>query len=108
MTRTSGFAPLVVLLLVGTAFAGCLDTFSGNSAPTAEFTMNPNSNFRTGDTITFNAGGSSDPDGDSLSFSWTFGDGNTGTGATTTHSYVQKGEYSVKLIVSDGTIETTK
>ena len=108
MARASGFVPLVVLLLVSTAFAGCLDTFSGNSAPTAEFSMNPNSNFRTGDSITFNAGASSDSDGDSLSFSWTFGDGNTGTGATTTHSYVQNGEYSVKLIVSDGTIETTK
>jgi PKD repeat protein len=69
--------------------------------------MNPNSNIRSGDEITFNAAGSSDPDGDSLIFTWNFGDGNIGSGLTTTHSYVQDGEYTVRLTVSDGSLETT-
>ena len=58
--------------------------------------MTPDSNVRSGDEITFNAAGSSDPDGDSLTFTWNFGDGNTGSGLTTTHSYVQDGEFHRK------------
>ena len=68
--------------------------------------MTPNSNVRAGDEITFNAAGSS-----ILMVMRShlpgFGDGNTGSGLTTTHSYVQDGEYTVRLTVSDGSLETT-
>jgi len=107
MTRLRGLAFLLVLLMISTPLAGCLDSFSGNNAPTSTFSMTPDSNVRSGDEITFNAAGSSDPDGDSLTFTWNFGDGNTGSGLTTTHSYVQDGEYTVRLTVSDGSLETT-
>ena len=93
--------------MISTTLAGCLVDTDPNNAPTSTFTMSPNSNVRSGDEITFNAAGSSDPDGDLLTFTWNFGDGNTGSGLTTTHSYVQDGEYSVRLTVSDGSLETT-
>ena len=107
MTRVHGLAFMLVLLMISTPLAGCLDSFSGNNAPSSTFSLNPNSNIRAGEEITFNAAGSSDPDGDSLTFTWNFGDGNIGSGLTTTHTYVQDGEYSVKLTVSDGSLETT-
>ena len=107
MARLRGLAFLLVLLMISTPLAGCLDQFSGNNAPTSTFSMNPNSNVRSGEEITFNAAGSSDPDGDFLTYTWNFGDGNTGSGLTTTHSYVQDGEYTVRLTVSDGSLETT-
>ena len=107
MTRLRGLAFLLVLLMISTPLAGCLNSFSGNNAPTSTFSISPDSNVRSGDEITFNAAGSSDPDGDSLTFTWNFGDGNTGSGLTTTHSYVQDGEYTVRLSVSDGSLETT-
>jgi hypothetical protein len=37
-----------------------------------------------------------------LTYSWTFGDGATGSGATTTHAYAAAGTYSVSLTITDG------
>jgi len=51
--------------------------------------------------IQFNGTGSSDPDGNNLSYAWDFGDGSTGTGATPTHAYTFAGTYIVSLTVSD-------
>ncbi len=39
--------------------------------------------------------------GNSATYSWDFGDGNIGTGSTTTHEYSQPGTYSVTLEVED-------
>ncbi len=41
-----------------------------------------------------------------VSFSWTFGDGTTGTGATTTHSYSVKGTYTITLTGTDSAGKT--
>ncbi len=54
-----------------------------------------------GESITFDGTGSSDPDGTIVSYAWNFGDGNTGTGATPTHSYTAVGVYNVSLVVTD-------
>ncbi|WP_430814663.1 S8 family serine peptidase [Carboxylicivirga sp. RSCT41] len=56
-----------------------------------------------GAAITFDGTGSSDADGDPLSYSWDFGDGSTGTGVTPSHTYVSAGTYTAILTVSDGT-----
>jgi len=45
---------------------------------------------------------SSDPDGTPLSYSWTFGDGEAGVGATPLHAYAGAGLFGVALTVSDG------
>ena len=51
--------------------------------------------------IQFNGTGSSDPDGNNLSYAWDFGDGGTGSGAMPTHAYTFAGTYIVSLTVSD-------
>jgi hypothetical protein len=56
--------------------------------------------------ISFDGTGSSDPDGDPLTYAWDFGDGNTGAGATPTHSYAAAGTYNVCLTVNDGTVDS--
>ena len=56
--------------------------------------------------VGFSSAGSSDPEGQALSYSWTFGDGQTSTQANPTHTYQQQGSYSARLSVSDGTNTT--
>ena len=55
----------------------------------------------TGQNISFNGGGSSDPDGNIVSYSWNFGDGSNGSGATPTHAYSATGSFTVTLTVVD-------
>jgi PKD repeat protein len=52
--------------------------------------------------VTFDGSNSSDPDGgDIVTWNWDFGDGNTGTGETPSHSYANPGSYNISLQVID-------
>ena len=57
-------------------------------------------------TVNFSSAGSSDPEGQPLSYSWDFGDGTTSTAANPAHTYTTAGRYTVRLTVSDGTNST--
>jgi glucose/arabinose dehydrogenase len=73
---------------------------AGNRAPLAEYTVNP----ITGNaplTVSFDASNSSDPDGDTISYLWDFGDGTTSTDMVTTHTYDTAGSFIPKLTATD-------
>lgn len=63
--------------------------------------------YDTGTPVPFDASGSVDPDGGALAYLWRFGDGATGTGAATTHTYAAWGgapavsNMTVRLTVID-------
>ncbi len=51
--------------------------------------------------VTFNASASYDPDGTINSYAWTFGDGASGQGRTSSHAYANTGLYTATLTVTD-------
>jgi len=71
-----------------------------NIPPIAEFSESASIVY-TGEVIDFDASGSYDLDGYIVSYFWDFGDGNTDSGVTVSHSYVDDGEYTVTLRVVD-------
>jgi glucose/arabinose dehydrogenase len=73
-----------------------------NSDPVAVASANPPSGASPPLTVNFSGTGSSDPDNDPLSYAWNFGDGATGSGATTSHTYTAPGLYTATLTVTDG------
>jgi outer membrane protein assembly factor BamB len=54
------------------------------------------------DSVSF-AVSASDPEGNMLSYSWNFGDGNTSHEQSPLHEFTEAGEYTVTVTVSDGT-----
>ncbi|MCA1806715.1 MAG: PKD domain-containing protein [Actinobacteria bacterium] len=69
---------------------------STNEPPSATFTADC-----TDLNCDFDGSGSSDSDGSITSYEWDFGDDNTATGATVSHTYEADGTYSVTLTVTD-------
>ncbi|MEW6332280.1 MAG: PKD domain-containing protein [Pseudomonadota bacterium] len=56
--------------------------------------------------LTLDGSASSDPDNDSLSYRWNFGDGSSGSGVRPVHTYAKSGRYKVTLIVNDGELDS--
>jgi hypothetical protein len=121
---------LVLLLAIGASGAyayneGMLDNLLGDeeeeekepvssdgNAPIARITPS-NPKIQINETISFTGSDSTDADGDPLSFVWSFEeDSKQYEGANIDRNYPDKGEFSVKLVVTDSTgmsdeIETT-
>ncbi|WP_442816428.1 PQQ-dependent sugar dehydrogenase [Streptomyces sp. NBC_01304] len=54
-------------------------------------------------TVAFSSTGSSDPDGDPVTYAWKFGDGAISSAANPSHTYTTNGQYTATLTVSDNT-----
>jgi len=77
------------------------DTGSGdNTPPTAVAAATPMEGAPPLE-VTFSSNGSSDPDGDALTFAWNFGNGERSTEANPTHTYSEPGRYTATLTVTD-------
>lgn len=51
--------------------------------------------------VTFSSAGTSDPDADVLTYSWSFGDGTTSNSTDPVHQYTANGKYNAVLTVTD-------
>ncbi|MBE4738603.1 PQQ-dependent sugar dehydrogenase [Streptomyces caniscabiei] len=56
--------------------------------------------------VRFSSAGTSDQDGDALTYSWDFGDGSTSTAANPTHTYKKNGTYTATVTAKDTTGRT--
>jgi PKD repeat protein len=90
--RSFGWGRINVYNAVQAAMGGG----GSNQSPVASFTYSC-----TDLSCTFDGSGSYDPDGSIASYAWDFGDGSTGSGATTSHTYAADGTYTVVLTVTD-------
>ena len=72
----------------------------GTKAPVADAEWSPHEG-RAPQKVSFDGTTSSDPDGTVADWSWDFGDGNSGSGSRTVHTYTQGGRYFPKLTVTD-------
>ncbi|WTW84100.1 PQQ-dependent sugar dehydrogenase [Streptomyces canus] len=57
--------------------------------------------------VRFSSEGTSDQDGDALTYSWNFGDGGTSTAANPTHKYTKNGTYTATLTAKDASGRTS-
>ena len=97
----SGLAVVVCGLVF---LAGCGGSSSPSSTPTAKAPVaNAGGPYTgtAGTAVSFSGAGSSDPQGETLTYAWNFGDSGTGTGATPTHTYAAAGTYTVSLTVTN-------
>jgi PKD repeat protein len=90
--------PCVVTM---SAAASVTATFEVPNAPPAASAGGPYAGLR-GQSIAFDGSGSSDPEGQALTYAWTFSDGGAASGANPTHAFAALGVHTATLVVSDG------
>ena len=91
----------VIIVLISISLVGCGGGGGSNKGqPPAASAGGPYTGY-IGSAISFNAGGSSDPQGEVLTYAWNFGDGTTGYGVTPGHTYTAASDYTVSVTVTD-------
>ena len=60
-----------------------------------------------GEPVAVSAAGTTDPDGDDMTYGWAFGDGQTASGVQAQHAYATPGPKTVKLTVTDAAGRST-
>ena len=85
-----------VLSVVLNALETGQDLPGSNASPVASFT-----NTCSALSCSFDATGSTDPDGSVVAYAWTFGDGTTSALSAPAHTYPAAGTYTVSLTVTD-------
>ena len=73
---------------------------SSNIPPTADIATNVTSG-SVPLVVNFDGSGSTDPDNNISTYEWNFGDGNTATGQTVSHTYTSAGTFQATLKVTD-------
>ncbi len=98
-------AMLVCLVVVLVPLFGCAkgSAGDGSTASSKPPTASTGGTYtgQAGTAVSFNGSASSDPQGQALSFAWSFGDGASGTGGSPAHAYATAGTYTVSLVVTD-------
>ncbi|MFJ8660710.1 ThuA domain-containing protein [Streptomyces sp. NPDC093795] len=82
-----------------------IENATGGRSPVAEAGANKTSGVAPL-RVSFSSAGTTDGDGDTLTYSWDFGDGGTSTAAHPTHTYRKNGTYTATVTAKDATGRT--
>lgn len=82
-----------------------IENATGGRSPVAEATANKTSGTAPLK-VAFSSAGTTDADGDPLTYTWDFGDGTTATTANPTHTYRKNGTYTATVTAHDTTGRT--
>ena len=96
-----GLAACVLAMVVALVWSGTAPAQTTNADPTVTASRSPSGNVRVGVPIAFSAVGA-DADGDTLTYAWDFGDGETSTEQNPSHFYLTSGAKTITVVVSDG------
>jgi PKD repeat protein len=96
-----GIAACAVATVLALVWSGAAPAQTVNTDPTVTASRSPSGNVRVGVPINFSAVGE-DADGDTLTYAWDFGDGETSTAQNPSHFYLTSGGKTVTVTVSDG------
>jgi len=101
--RLSAVFGLAILL------TGCSTDFTVIPIPPTTLTANAGGPYTgtAGAGVTFSGSHSTAPQGETISYTWTFGDNATATGIAPTHIYLTAGLYTVSLTVTDSGNQTS-
>ena len=72
-----------------------------NTQPPIAAIAGPAGAIAEGDTASFSASASLDPNGTIASYVWDFGDGSAGSGVSVTHTFVEDGAFTVRVTATD-------
>ncbi|MFJ6635172.1 ThuA domain-containing protein [Streptomyces sp. NPDC091376] len=82
-----------------------IENATGGRSPVAEATVNKTSG-KAPLKVAFSSAGTTDADGDALTYSWDFGDGGTSTAANPAYTYRKNGTYTATVTAKDPTGRT--
>jgi transglutaminase-like putative cysteine protease len=85
-------------VVLSTSLGGCLSP-TGNRPPVADFDVSPREGYAPL-SVLLDATGTFDPDGDAISYEWSFGNGEEAEGRTIVHSFPE-GTHTVTLRATD-------
>ncbi len=103
-TYDSAGSYLATLTVTDNEGAGATDTLTitvlANQPPQASFTVSPTSG-PAPLSVNMDASASTDNDGAISSYAWDYGDGSSGSGVTSSHTYPDAGSYIITLTLTD-------
>ncbi|MER7665648.1 ThuA domain-containing protein [Streptomyces sp. NPDC096193] len=82
-----------------------IENATGGRSPVAEASANKTSG-KAPLRVAFSSAGTTDGDGDALTYAWDFGDGGTSTAANPSHTYKKNGTYTATVTAKDPTGRT--
>jgi len=89
----------------GSAVVYANDGYTWSNIPPIALTSSDETSGTLPLTVTFYGGDSTDGDGTITSYYWDFGDGNSASSSTVSHTYISAGTYNVTLTVTDNDSE---